>query len=77
MLFLIFCLMHFPLFVVVLCLSVFWYALLCILSGFATILNMLKRKRHLVALLYCLTDVLLLEMFCGSSSRCPGLVCNG
>ena len=32
----------------VLCLSLFWYALLCVLSSFAIIL---KRKRELVALL--------------------------
>ena len=31
-----------------LCLSLFWYALLCVLSSFAIIL---KRKRELVALL--------------------------
>ena len=40
--------MHFPLFVGVLCLSLFWYASLCVLSSFAIIL---KRKRELVALL--------------------------
>ena len=40
--------MSFPLFVGVLCLSLFWYALLCVLSSFAVIL---KRKRKLVALL--------------------------
>ena len=40
--------MYFPLFVGVLCLSLFWYALLCVLSSFAVIL---KRKRKLVALL--------------------------
>ena len=44
---------------VVLCLSLFWYALLCILSSFAIIL---KRGRGLVALLclYCFAHVLLL-----------------
>ena len=42
------CLMHFPLFVAVLCLSLFCYALLCVHSSFAIIL---KRKRKLVALL--------------------------
>ena len=31
----------------VLCLSLFWYALLCVLSSFAIILN---RKRELIAL---------------------------
>ena len=38
----------FPLFVGVLCLSLFCYALLCVHSSFAIIL---KRKRKLVALL--------------------------
>ena len=41
-------LLHFQLFVGVLCLSLFWYALLCVISSFAIIL---KRKRLLVALL--------------------------
>ena len=40
--------MYFPLFVGVLCLSLFWYALPCIISSFAIIL---KRKRELVTLL--------------------------
>ena len=40
--------MYFPLFVGVLCLSLFWYAFLCDLSSFAIIL---KRKSELVALL--------------------------
>ena len=48
LLLLIYCLMYFPLFVGVLCLSLFCYALLCVLSSFAIIL---KRKRKLVALL--------------------------
>ena len=39
---------NFPLFVGVLCLSLFCYALLCVHSNFAIIL---KRKRKLVALL--------------------------
>ena len=47
MLLLIYCLMYLPLFVGVLCLSLFLYALLCVLSMFALIL---KRKRELVAL---------------------------
>ena len=45
--------MYFPLFVGVLCLSLFCYALLCVHSSFAIIL---KRKRKLVSLLslsYC------------------------
>ena len=45
---LIYCLMYFPLFVGVLCLSLFCYALLCVHSSFAIIL---KRKRKLVTLL--------------------------
>ena len=40
--------MYFALFVGVLCLSLFCYGLLCVLSSFAIIL---KRKRELVALL--------------------------
>ena len=42
------CFMYFPLFVVVLCLSLFCYALLCVHSSFAIIL---KRKKKLVALI--------------------------
>ena len=48
LLLLIYCLMQFPLLVRVPCLSLFCYALLCVLSSFAIIL---KRKRKLVALL--------------------------
>ena len=48
MLFLIYGLMYFHLLVVVLCLSLFCYALLCVHSSFSIIL---KRKRKLVALL--------------------------
>ena len=48
LLLLIHCLMYFPLFEGVLCLSLFWYALLCVLSSFAIIL---KRKKEPVALL--------------------------
>ena len=40
--------MYFPVFVGVLCLSLFCYALLCVHSSFAIIL---KRKRKLIALL--------------------------
>ena len=40
--------MYFPLFVGVMCLFLFCYALLCVYSSFAIIL---KRKRKLVALL--------------------------
>ena len=48
LLLLIHCLMFFPLFVGILCLSLFCYALFCVLSSFAIIS---KRKRNLVALL--------------------------
>ena len=44
---LIYCLMYFPLFVGVPCLSLFCYALICVHSSFATIL---KRKKKLVFL---------------------------
>ena len=40
--------MYLPLFVGVLCWSLFWYELLCVLSSFAIFLS---RKRELVALL--------------------------
>ena len=56
--------MYFQLFVGVLCLSLFWYALLCVLSSFAIIL---KRKRELVSLLLlsyrCLVTVNVLWLF--------------
>ena len=45
---LIYCLIFFPLFVGVMCLSLFCYTLLCVHSCFAIIL---KRKRKLVALI--------------------------
>ena len=61
---LMYCLMYFPLFVGVLCLTLFWYALLCVLSSFAIIL---KRKREMVALLLlsnrCLVTVNVLWLF--------------
>ena len=48
----------------VLCLSLFWHALLCVLSSFVVIL---KRKRELVALLLlsygCLVTVYVLWLF--------------
>ena len=56
--------MYFPLFVEALCLSLFWYALPCVLSSFAIIL---KRKRELIALLLlsygCLVTVNVLLLF--------------
>ena len=48
LLLLIYCLMYFPLFVGILCFSLFYYALLSVHSSFAIILN---RKSKLVALL--------------------------
>ena len=56
--------MYFPLFVTVLCLSLFCYALLCVHSSFAIIL---KRKRKLVALLLwsyrCIVTIYVLWLF--------------
>ena len=56
--------MYFPLFVGVLCLSLFSYALLCVHSSFA--IN-LKRKRKLVALLLlsyrCIVTINVLWLF--------------
>ena len=56
--------MYLPLFVEVLCWSLFWYSLLCALSSFEIIL---KRKRELVALLLlsfrCLVTVNVLWLF--------------
>ena len=56
--------MHFPLFVGVLCLSLLWYALLCVHSSFAIIL---KRKRKLAALLLlsyrCIVSIMVLWLF--------------
>ena len=64
LLLLIYCLMHFPLFVGDVCLSLFYFALLCVHSRFAIIL---KRKRKLVALLLlsyrCIVTVNVLLLF--------------
>ena len=64
LLLLIYCLMDFPLFVGVLCLSLFCYALLCVHSSFAIILN---RTRKLVALLLlsyrCIVSINVLWLF--------------
>ena len=61
---LIYCLMYFPLFVEIMCLSLFCYALLCVHSIFAIIL---KRKRKPVALLLlsysCIDNVNVLWLF--------------
>ena len=55
--------MYFPLFVGVVRLSLFWYALLCVFSSFAIIL---KRTRKLIALFLFLMDGFLLSLFYGS-----------
>ena len=64
LLLLIYCLMYFPLFVGVLCLYLFCYALLCVHSSFAIIL---KKKRKLVALLLlsyrCIVTINVLGLF--------------
>ena len=61
---LIYCLIYFTLFVGVLCLSLFCYALLCVHSSFTIIL---KRKRKLVALLLlsyiCIVTIKVLWLF--------------
>ena len=60
----IYCLMYFPLFVVVLCLYLFCYALLCVYSSSAIIL---KRKRKFLALLLlpfrCVVTINVLWLF--------------
>ena len=64
LLLLIYCLMYFPLFVGVMCLSLFCYALLCVHSSFVIIL---KRKRKLVVLLLlpyrCIVTINILWLF--------------
>ena len=64
LLLLIYCFMYLPLFVGVLCRSLFWCALLYVLSGFVIILT---RKRELVPLLLlsfeCLVTVNVLWLF--------------
>ena len=64
LLLLIYSLMYFPLFVWVLCLSLFCYALLCVHSSFSIIL---KRKKKLVALLLlsnrCIITISVLWLF--------------
>ena len=56
--------MYFPLFVGFLCLPLFWYALLCVLSSFAIFL---KREGELVGLLLlsygCLVTVNIMWLF--------------
>ena len=66
--------MYLPLFVGVLCWSVLRCALLFVRFSFAVLLT---RKRELIALLFCLLDVMLLQMSCSFSSlKCRGLVCR-
>ena len=64
LLLLIYCLMYFPLFVEVMCLSLFCYALLCVHSS---LLIILKRKRKLVVLLLlpykCIVTINILWLF--------------
>ena len=67
--------MYSPLFVGVLCLSLFCYALLCVHSSFATIL---KRKKKLVALkVYCYytCSMALLHGAVGCSAVCDCGIC--
>ena len=55
---LLYCLMHFPLFVGVLCLSLFCYALFCVHSSFAIILNRERKQVAFLMLSYgCLVTV--------------------
>ena len=65
--------MYFPLFVGVLCLSLFYYALLCAHSSFAIIL---KKKKKLVVLLLlsyrCIVTINVLWLFL----TVGGLVCS-
>ena len=54
----IYCLMYFPLFVGDMCLSFFYYALLCVHSRFAIILKMKKKLVALLLLSYiCIVTV--------------------
>ena len=70
---LIYWLMYFPLFVDVLCLSLFNYALLSVHSSFAIIL---KRMMKLVALLLLVYICIVTVHGLWLSSRCCGLVCS-
>ena len=69
-----------------------WYIVLCTshcLWGFCVglcfgmyyfmfflLLQSWRERESCLLCFYCLSDVLLLLMFCGSSSRCRGLVCS-
>ena len=57
MLLLLYCFMYLPLLLEAPCWSLFWCALLCVVSSFAIILS---RKRERAGCFYCLSDVLLL-----------------
>ena len=61
---LIYCLMYFPLFVGVLCLSLFCYAVLCVHSSFAIILNKKRKLFVLLLLSYrCIATINVLWLF--------------
>ena len=68
----IYCLMYFTLFLRVLYLSLFWNALACVLSSFATILK--RKRRELVALLLLSYECLVIVIALWSFSRCRALV---
>ena len=68
------CLVCFPLVMGVLCLSLFCCASLYVISSFA--ISSWRRRESRLLCFYCLTDVLLLQMFCDSSSGFCGLVCG-
>ena len=74
-----FCFMYLPLSVGVLCWSLIWYALLCVLSSFFLII--LKRKRKLVALrllcLRCLVTVNILCFFPPGAVGCSAMCESG
>ena len=60
----IYCLMYFPLFVGVLCLSLFCYALLCVHSGFVIILKSMRKLVALLLLSYrCIDTINVLWLF--------------
>ena len=58
--------------------SMFVFVLLCITCVHSSCAIILKRKRKLVALLllFCRCIVTMALWFCGSSSRCRGMVCS-
>ena len=68
LLLMIYYLMYFPLFVGVL--------LICITFVHSSFAIILKRKGKVVALLLLSYRCTVTKMFCGSSSRCRGLICS-